>query len=117
GFTVFLVALVLVFQRDIRRAFERLAAWRPASEESFSDSERLNRLLAETAAKIAEDRIGALIVLSGREPALDHIRGGIPLSGQASMPLLQSIFHPETPGHDGAVVIENGRIERFGAHL
>src|SRR5699024_11365592 len=46
-----------------------------------------------------------------------HIHGGIKLEGEISLPFLLSIFNPESPGHDGAVLLEDHEITRFGVHL
>jgi hypothetical protein len=66
---------------------------------------------------MASARIGALIVLRGREPLEPHLEGGIELSGRLSEPLLLSLFDASSPGHDGAVVLSDGRVERFAVHL
>jgi hypothetical protein len=66
---------------------------------------------------MAAINMGALIAVRGREPWAAHIHGGIELGGTVSAPLLYSIFNPDTPGHDGAVLIENERLTRFAAHL
>jgi hypothetical protein len=73
--------------------------------------------LAEAIPHLAATRTGALIAIRGREPWTSHIHGGIDLGGAVSAPLLYSIFHPETPGHDGAVLIEGDRVTRFAVHL
>jgi uncharacterized protein (TIGR00159 family) len=117
GFTAMLVVMVLVFQADIRRAFERLAVWRPWRQARPQPAHQDIDVLTETAARLSQDRCGALIVVSGDEPLEHHIRGGIPLGGQISMPLLLSIFQSHSPGHDGAMIVEGGRVERFGVHL
>jgi uncharacterized protein (TIGR00159 family) len=117
-FAVVLVALVVVFQEDLRRAFERLAAFgtvrdrlRPATAFTSIDA------LVETAADLAEKRVGALIVLQGREPLDRHVVGGIPIDARLSRPLLDSIFDPHSMGHDGAVIVERERVRLFAAHL
>jgi uncharacterized protein (TIGR00159 family) len=117
-FAVLLVALVVVFQEDLRRAFERLATFgtvrerlRPAAQSGEIDA------LVEAAADLAENRIGALVVLKGEEPLDRHVRGGVPTDARISRPLLDSIFDPHSMGHDGAVIIEHGRIKQFAAHL
>jgi hypothetical protein len=56
-------------------------------------------------------------VLPGREPLDRHVEGGISLQGKLSEALLLSLFDPNSPGHDGAVVLVGSRVERFGAHL
>ena len=116
-FAVFLVALVVVFQEEIRRAFERVALWG-----TFRDRRRFAALpgldtLLEGISSLASNHTGALIVIRGREPLDRHVEGGIPLYGRISKPLLYSIFDPHSPGHDGAVLIEGDRISKFGAHL
>jgi hypothetical protein len=69
------------------------------------------------AADFARDRIGALIVLPGKQPIERHIQGGIELHGRLSEPLLKSLFDPHSPGHDGAVIVENDCVVKFAAHL
>ncbi len=117
-FAVLLVVLVVVFQEDLRRMFERVAAWgslrslRPdASSNGDVDA------LVEAAFHLAANKTGALIVLAGDESLDRHLDSGVPLNGGASKPLLYSIFDPHSAGHDGAVIVDNDRIVQFGAHL
>lgn len=118
GLTAALVTLVIIFQDDIRMVLERLA--------SFGNYRHKNRLLTssrsvdalfEAVKNLARDKIGALIVLKGRESLDRHLNGGITVDGKISTGLLYSIFHPQTPSHDGAVIIEGERINQFGVHL
>lgn len=118
GFTAILLALVVIFQDDIRQLCERLAAWRWRSGESDSrTSEAFLDLLTEGACHLADNRIGALIVIEGRETVERHVRGGVPVDGCLSLSLLYSIFEPSSPGHDGAVLIQGQRVSKFGVHL
>ena len=118
GFAVLLVLLVVVFQEDLRRMLEGVATWglfRPSGAES---ADRTNvDMLVEAVFHLAATRQGALVVLPGREALERHLSGGIQLNGKMSLPLLYSLFDPSSPGHDGAVVVRNARIERFGVHL
>jgi diadenylate cyclase len=114
---VLLLALVVVFQSDLRRLLDRIGALgfrrpRPISE----DSETVNNIAA-AAGKLASTRTGALIAIRGSEPWDSHVQGGIELGGVVSRPLLYSIFAPDTPGHDGAVLVEGDRVTAFGVHL
>lgn len=118
GLTAILVALVLIFQQDIRRGFDRFATWGvfyrqhpPAALSQAID------ILVESIAILAANYIGALVVVKGRESLDRHIRGGVTVNGQISQPLLYSIFHPDSPGHDGAVLVEGNQIDRLGVHL
>ncbi|MBI3322295.1 MAG: DNA integrity scanning protein DisA nucleotide-binding domain protein [Candidatus Omnitrophica bacterium] len=116
-FAVLLVALVIIFQEDVRRAFEQIAAWGTFRERRRSARSGMVDPLIEAVSTLAANRTGALIVIKGREPLDRHVEGGIPLQGKLSKLLLYSIFDPHSPGHDGAVLLEGERVVKFGAHL
>ncbi|MFZ9889797.1 MAG: diadenylate cyclase [Myxococcota bacterium] len=65
----------------------------------------------------ASRRLGALLVVKGRDHIENHLTGGIPLGGKISRELLMSLFDPHSPGHDGAVIVQGGRFSRFGVQL
>ncbi|QDV26542.1 diadenylate cyclase [Aureliella helgolandensis] len=113
-----LLALVVVFQHDIRHGFERLTTsrWFPGPS-PYPPSQNLSDTLGETIREMAQKQMGALIILPGREPLDRHLHGGVAVDATLSYPLLLSIFHSQSPGHDGAVLIEQGRIARLGIHL
>ncbi len=118
GLTALLVALVLVFQDDLRRMFDRLAAWGVPNPRPRQLPDRGTiETVVESVSQLASRKIGALIVLKGKEPLERHTRGGVSVGGRPSLPLLHSIFHPASPGHDGAVVIDGDVIRFLGVHL
>lgn len=114
GFVIILLAAVLVFQEDLRRLFSRIATFGFHAKNPSGDSADK---LTEALCQMAEDRIGALVVLRGREAIEPYIEGGTRIDGRVSPVLLYSIFHPSSPGHDGAVLIDGDRIDRLGVHL
>lgn len=117
-FAILAIALIIIFQEDIRRFFERLATWRFLGKGAF-DTEPLRsaEIINNAVARLIQGRRGALIVLK-REDFLDrHLKGGFDLGGTLSEAILESIFDPHSIGHDGAVIIEDGYITRFGCHL
>ena len=116
-FAIFLIIIVVIFQEELRRIFEQLAVWSLNFKKSRTSRGEAGDVIARTLADLARNKIGALIVLRGTDPLERHITGGIPLDGKVSAPLLWSIFDPHSPGHDGAVLVENGQITRFAAHL
>jgi len=116
-FAIFLIIIVVIFQEELRQIFERIAVWSLTSKNDPSLRSDAADILVKTVSDLAKDKIGALIVVEGTDPIGRHITGGIELSGKISEPLLKSIFDPHSPGHDGAVIIENDRIARFAAHL
>lgn len=117
-FAVFLVILVVIFQEELRQLFERVAVWslRRRGNRVIPDASTLD-IVAKCAADFAASRTGALIVLPGSQPIERHVSGGIDLEGKLSEPLLKSIFDHHSPGHDGAVVIDHGKVRRFAVHL
>lgn len=117
GLTAIVLGLVLIFQEDIRRGLERLTAWGTPADLSPAATGKTVDVLTESVARLAGLQIGALLVFHGRQPLDRHIRGGVPVRADISLPLLQSIFDPHSPGHDGAVLIRGERIELLGVHL
>lgn len=118
-FAILLIAIVIIFQEEIRRFLERLAMFGSFRHGTYSsaDAPDLSERLIESVDDFCHRRIGALIVLCGREPLDRHIKGGYGLRGELSHALLSSIFDPHSIGHDGAVIIDQGKVARFGCHL
>ena len=119
-FAVILVALIVIFQEELRQLFEHIAVWslnRNLRRRSKSVPHWDEELLVRTLTDFAEDHIGALIVIPGKDPIERHITGGVSLSGELSEPLLKSLFDPHSIGHDGAVILEDGKVSKFSAYL
>jgi uncharacterized protein (TIGR00159 family) len=116
-FAIFLIIIVVIFQEELRRIFEQLAVWSFNFKKARPARGEAGDVIARTLADLARNKTGALIVVRGKDPLERHITGGIPLDGRVSAPLLRSIFDPHSPGHDGAVLVENDQITRFAAHL
>lgn len=120
-FTVILIAAVVLFQEELRYFFEQVALWglkrRVRPDADGSEGARLAALLARTLADLSRLKVGALVVLRGNDLLARHLSGGIELGGRVSDALLKSIFDPHSAGHDGAVIIEEGSVTLFSAHL
>jgi diadenylate cyclase len=116
-FAIFLIIIVVIFQEELRQIFERIAVWSLARKGARPLRSNTADTLVGTVADLAKDKIGALIVVEGKDPIARHVMGGIELEGKISEPMLKSIFDPHSPGHDGAVIVENERISLFAAHL
>lgn len=115
-FAVVVLVLVVVFQEDLKRVFEQLGTWRRGRAQGPEEIGPLD-LLVRTVARLAATKTGALFVLPGHEPIDRHTEGGVLLAGRVSEPLLLSLFDASSPGHDGAVIVRGGKIERFAVHL
>ena len=118
-FAILLFVLVVIFQEDLRRFFERLALLGRFRKKIFTVTafNESAEIIAQTAADLARKKIGALIVLQGEDPLDRHLTGCNNLDGLLSQPLLESIFDPHSIGHDGAVLVDGNRLMRFGCHL
>jgi len=115
-FAIFIIAVVVIFQEELRSIFERIAVWSFARPRTAAPPQEPD-ILARALSDLARDRVGALIVMRGRDPLDRHMEGGWDLHGELSEALIESIFDSHSLGHDGAMVIEAGRVTHFGVHL
>lgn len=113
------VALVIIFQPELRRAFEDIGKGHFLTESTIDD-----RSIEEMAADIvkaikscSEKHVGALIIIEQQIGLKEYIDNGVPLRATISSELLGSIFWPFSPLHDGAAIIKNNRIEAAGCFL
>jgi len=120
-FAVLLIIVVVIFQEEIKHFFEEVALWsfhRNLFQKTTAPLSRTEvEILARTLVDLAKDRIGALIIIRGKDILDRHLEGEIRLNGEMSEPLLKSLFDPHSIGHDGAVIIEGGRVTHFSCHL
>jgi len=120
-FAVILIAMVVIFQQELRYFFERIATWSFDGKLLGKQATRLNReeveVLARTLADLAREKIGALVVVRGRDLIMRHLHGGQDCNGKLSESLLKSIFDTHSIGHDGAVIIEGNTITQFSTQL
>lgn len=117
-FAIFLIMVVIIFQDEFRRFFERVALWGLIrNKRRFTSFNQNVDILTNALTELSNKKIGALVIIRGTDPLARHIEGGIPLGGLISQIMLEAIFNPNAPTHDGAVIIEDGRIIEFGCHL
>lgn len=122
GAVVGLLALVVIFQPELRRGLERIGrvgslGWAFAPSGAAGLAEGVARTLARTAAALSASRTGALMVIERETGLEDTAETGVMLHADLSEELLESIFAPRTALHDGAVIIRAGRIVAAGAVL
>ncbi len=107
----FAIALIVLFQPEIRRALARvgrnLSSWG-----RFSSHNPIGVLddLVLAVSHFAQNRIGSLVVLERGVGLRTYIESGIPLDAKLSYDLLVAIFRPESPLHDGAVIVQGDRV-------
>lgn len=111
---VLLISLPVIFQPEIRRALEQLgqtSSWLPQLRPKTSDEmERSVGELVKAATQLARHRYGALIVLERETGLQDYVERGVPIDGLLTRQLLINLFYPNSPLHDGAAVVRQGRI-------
>ena len=122
GAVVGLLALVVIFQPELRRGLERIGrvgslGWVFAPSGAAGLAEGMARTLARTAAALSANRTGALIVIERETGLEDTAETGVMLHADLSEELLASIFARRTALHDGAVIVRAGRILAAGAVL
>ncbi|NNK95195.1 MAG: hypothetical protein HKP41_12665, partial [Desulfobacterales bacterium] len=112
---VAVLALIVIFQPELRKILEKIVSLYGSRHTSADQS--LTQIVADSLWQLGQKKQGALIVYPGREPVEEKLSGGYPLTAEASVPLIMSIFDPNSPGHDGAMIIENNKLCRFGVRL
>ena len=113
---VLLILIPVVFAPEIRRSIDRVGGLRNFKEIFLStpkDSELMYDVadtLSDACMRLAARNHGALIVLEYFDDLDKEITAGVPIDATVTVQLLLQIFYPNTPLHDGAVIIRNGRI-------
>jgi len=116
GYVVF--AVIVLFQSDIRRAlahfgrapFFRYLAKTESAEDTIEE-------LVVTSSLLSEKRIGAIIAIERQIGLRNYIEGGIRIDAILTYDLLQSIFLPSSPLHDGAVIVQDDRVASAACFL
>lgn len=117
--TVGFIAILIIFQPELRRALEHLGRGRFFSKGEMIDQE-LDIMLDEMSiaiAQLSKSRIGAIIVLEQETGLNEYIETGIHLDSRVTSELLMNVFIPNTPLHDGAMIIRKNRIAAAGCLL
>jgi diadenylate cyclase len=117
--TFLVIILVVIFRQELRRFFELFAVLGKNifyRRRKFLRPDFANALI-QSIDYLVNKKIGALMIIPGNQPIDSYLSGGYYLNGMISMPLILSIFDPASPGHDGAIIIENNTIKKFAVHL
>jgi uncharacterized protein (TIGR00159 family) len=108
--------VIVLFQHDIRRALARVGRGFFPSAALQRETQILEEVV-RAGQELARKRIGALIVLEREIQLVDQIETGTQLDAAVQKDLLLSVFNPYSPLHDGAVMIQNGRLSYAGCIL
>jgi len=114
---VLIILVLILFQNEIRQVLERVSPLRYLPSRRQTSASAALEELAQTVFDLAGEGVGALVVLVREEPIREFIIAGLPVMALPSGPLLKSIFNPYGPAHDGAVIMDGGRVTEMGAVL
>lgn len=114
------LAVIIIFQPELRRALEQLGRGRIfARTVNQEDDEHVKMIdaIVKATEYMAKRRIGALVTIERETGMGDYIETGIPLHASVSSELLINIFIPNTPLHDGAVIIQHDQVAAAACYL
>jgi len=114
--TGLIIAVPIIFQPEIRRALERVGrtgfrGWTRSPYEQLIDT------VGRTAMELASRKHGALIVFERETGLQSYIDTGVPIDAVPSVELLEGIFFPNAPLHDGAIILRESRVTAAGCTL
>jgi len=117
SFTGLLIALPIIFQPEIRRALERVGRTGARAFGASVSSPGTIEAVAGASLDMAKRHTGALIVLERETGLQDYVESGVGIDASPSPELLESIFYPNSPLHDGALVLRGNRVVAAGVTL
>ena len=116
-----LLALVIMFQPELRRMLDRLGSVKFRALFGYTKpTQDLETVIAQTVMAceiMSRERVGALIVFAREARLDDYFKTGTPIDGQVTEQLIRNIFFVKAPLHDGAMIIRDGRIAAAGCVL
>lgn len=113
------LVIVILFQPELRRALERVGQGKifELNDTSIEESANCTENLFKAVLNLSKRHIGALIVFEQKTVLQDVIESGTLLNASISTELIENIFYPNAPLHDGAVIIKGTRIIAAGCFL
>jgi len=115
-----LIAIVIIFQPELRRLLEKMGSGRLHIFGDEYGSQHVEGVITQTVlacADLSKSRTGALIVFERDNQLTDPISTGTIIDAEVTAELLKNIFYTKAPLHDGAVIVKNGRIAAAGCML
>lgn len=116
-YSSFIIILIIIFQDDIRHVLSSMGRRNIFGGQDWSTSVHIIDEITRAASALAAKRIGALIVIERGIILTRYVDIGVPLDAKISKELLMAIFHPSSPIHDGAVILQRGRVAASGCFL
>ncbi len=114
------LAIIIIFQPELRRALEQLGRGKLFSSSTLNEESERNRLIeamSKSVSYMAKRRIGALISIERETGLSEYIETGTPMNSDLTSELMINLFIPNTPLHDGAVIVQKNRIAAAACYL
>ncbi|MDD4953824.1 MAG: diadenylate cyclase CdaA [Candidatus Omnitrophica bacterium] len=114
-FGISIIAMLVIFHPEIRQGLARLG-----QRHLFGTSLRQEELdfilkeICKAADNLSRNKIGALIAIENKDPLAGYVESGVGIDSRTSAELLEAIFTPNNPLHDGGLIIQHGRIIAAG---
>ncbi len=106
-----MIVLLILFQPELKKALEQIGrSTHLERAEMHDESERIVEEITQCLLRLSKRRVGALIVFEEKTGLKDICETGTAIDSVISAPLLENIFEPNTPLHDGAVIIRQDRV-------
>ncbi|QHA90161.1 TIGR00159 family protein [Bacillus sp. N1-1] len=114
-----LLAIIIIFQPELRRALEQLGRGRLFARSAVEEEEtnKMVEAIIKSSSYMAKRRIGALLSIERETGLNDYVETGIPMNAKLTSELLINIFIPNTPLHDGAVILKKDEILAAACYL
>jgi diadenylate cyclase len=116
-FNSFILLVVVIFQDDIRRALTKVGSQSFLFKQGKAVSHQVLDEIALSAHKLSKAKLGSLMVIQREVGLEEFMEDGVQLDAQVSPKIVMSIFTKESPLHDGAVIIQGGKIKAAGCVL
>jgi diadenylate cyclase len=121
-FQVGMIAIIVIFQSDLRAALERFGSTKIKDFRGISESDakaivNTAEIIAEAADALSKNKTGALIVVERSTKLGEHLSHGVILNADMSSLLIRNVFYDKAPMHDGAVIVRHGRVKAAGCML
>jgi uncharacterized protein (TIGR00159 family) len=114
---VLVILLIILFQSEIRQALEKFDPLRTLGLRKTAQPGQWTQELSDAVFALAERKLGALIIIERSERVEECVTSGQTLEGKPTPEILSSIFQKESPLHDGAILIKEGRIQLVACYL
>ena len=114
--TYLVISVIILFQPELRRLITQFGQRNWISNSALVDTFPLDEIV-NAVFSMSEDRIGSLIVIERNTGLKSYVESGIPVNSIISEEIIRTIFHPLTPLHDGAIIIQEGKIASAACYL